>query len=401
MFGKKLWRQLVCALPFLLAAPLHAEYRLNLQTPASPVAQQIYDLHNLILLVCFVIFIIVFGVMFVALVKHRKSVGHQAVQFHENTKLEIVWTIIPFIILVGMAYPTTKTIFDMRNTGHPDMTIKVTGHQWIWEYEYMGEGVRFLSNLSTPQDQIDNKVEKDPHYLLEVDNPMVVPTGKKVRVLLTATDVIHSWWVPTFGVKQDAIPGFIHEAWFTVDNPGTYRGQCAELCGVRHGYMPVVVEAVDPASYTAWLTRQKATMAEAAAASAKTYTLAELKSHGEKVFTTSCAMCHQATGQGVPGTFPPLVEGAPFAAAKGMTDPIETRGFWKDGKIVLGPKEKHLDIVMHGITGTAMPAFAGQLSDFDIAAVITFERNNWGNHTGDMIQPSEVATLRKSTGKSS
>lgn len=401
MFRKTNFLRLTSALTLFLASPLHAEYRLNLQTPATPIAQQIYDLHNLILLVCLFIFIVVFGVMFYALFKHRKSVGHQAVQFHENTRLEIIWSIIPFFILLGMAYPTTKTIFAMRNTGHPDMSIKVTGHQWMWEYEYLGENVRYLSNLATPQDQIENKVEKGPHYLLEVDNPMVVPTGKKVRVLLTATDVIHSWWVPAFGVKQDAIPGFIHEAWFTVEKPGTYRGQCAELCGVRHGYMPIVVEAVEPASYTAWLARQKITMAEAAAASSKTYTLDELKAHGEKVFTTNCAMCHQATGQGVAGTFPPLIGGAPFMAGKSMTDPLSERGFWKADKIVLGPKDKHLDIVMHGITGTAMPAFAGQLSDFDIAAVISYERNNWGNTAGDFVQPAEVAALRKTTGKPS
>ncbi len=387
------------ALPLgILAGAAQAEYRLNLQTPATPIAHQIYSLHNLILLVCLLIFFVVFGVMFYALVKHRKSVGHQAVQFSENTRLEIIWTVIPFFILIGMAYPTTRTIFDMRNTGHPDLSIKVTGHQWMWEYEYMGEGVRYLSSSSTPRDQIDNKADKDEHYLLEVDKPMVVPTGKKVRVLLASTDVIHSWWVPAFGVKQDAIPGFIHEAWFEVEKPGTYRGQCAELCGVGHGYMPIVVEAMAPDQYDAWLGKQKASAAAEAAASSKTFTLDELKAQGEKVFMTSCAVCHQANGQGTPGVFPPLADGSPFAAGPNMTDPLTQRGFWKDGKIVLGPKDKHLDIVMHGIGGTPMPAFAGQLSDVDIAAVITFERNNWGNHSGDVIQPSEVAALRKNAG---
>lgn len=379
-------------------ASAHADYQLNLQPPITPIAHQIYGLHNLIMLVCLLIFFVVFGVMFYALYKHRKSVGHEPVQFHHNTRLEIIWTIIPFFILIGMAYPTTKTIFDMRNTGHPDLSIKITGHQWQWEYEYMGEGVRYISSLSTPQDEINNKTEKTPNYLLEVDNPMVVPTGKKVRVLLTAVDVIHSWWVPQLGVKQDAFPGFIHEAWFEVEKPGTYRGQCTELCGVGHGYMPIVVEAMEPEKYAAWLTGQKTKATEAADASGKTYTLNDLKAHGEKVFMTNCAVCHQATGQGIPGTFPPLINGAPFAAAQNMTDPLVQRGFWKDGKIVLGSREHHVDIVMHGITGTPMPAFGAQLSDFDIAAVISYERNNWTNTAGDLVQPADVAALRKSAG---
>lgn len=384
--------------PLFFAAAAHAEYRLNLQPPATPVAHEIYGLHNLILLVCLLIFIVVFGVMFYALVKHRKSVGHEAVQFHENIRLEIIWTIIPFFILIGMAYPTTKTIFAMRNSGHPDMSIKVTGHQWRWEYEYIGEGVRYVSSSSTPRDQIDNKAGKNPNYLLEVDNPMVVPIGKKIRVLLTSSDVIHSWWVPQFGVKQDAIPGFIHEAWFQVEKPGTYRGQCAELCGVGHGFMPVVVEAMAPDRYAAWLRERKASAAEAAAASGMIFTLDELKTRGGEVFMTNCAVCHQANGQGTPGAFPPLVEGAPFSAGKNMTDPLAERGFWKADKIVLGPRERHLDIVMRGIPGTPMPAFAGQLSDADIAAVVSYERNSWGNHTGNAIQPAEVSVLRKPAG---
>ncbi|HEY3327079.1 MAG TPA: cytochrome c oxidase subunit II [Novimethylophilus sp.] len=390
---------LLSAFPIIFfASATHAEYQLNLQTPATPIAHEIYQLHNLILLVCLFIFIVVFGVMFYALYKHRKAVGHQAVQFHENTRLEIIWTIIPFFILIGMAYPTTKTIFAMRNAGHPDISIKVTGHQWMWEYEYISEGVRYLSSSSTPRDQIDNKADKGEHYLLEVDHPMVVPTGKKVRVLLTSTDVIHSWWLPQFGVKQDAIPGFIHEAWFQVEKPGTYRGQCAELCGVGHGFMPIVVEAMAPEEYSAWLARQKASTAEQAAASSRTFTLDELKAQGEKAFMANCAVCHQATGQGTAGVFPPLIDGAPFSAGKNMTDPLTERGFWKADKIVLGPKNRHLDIVMHGIPGTPMPGFSGQLSDVDIAAVISYERNSWGNHTGDVIQPAEVSALRKPAG---
>lgn len=367
----------------------------NLPPPATITARQIYDLHTLILLVCVVIFVIVFGIMFYSLYKHRKSLGHQAVQFHQHRTLEIVWSIIPFLILAGMAYPATKVILDMKDTSASDMSIKITGHQWKWEYEYMGEGVRYISSLATPQAQIDNQAAKDVDYLRETDRPLVVPTGKKVRLLVTADDVIHSWWVPEFGVKQDAIPGFIKEAWFRVDNPGTYRGQCAELCGVGHGFMPIVVEALPPEKYAAWLQEQKVAVAAAAAGAGKTYTLEDLKAHGEKVFAANCVLCHQANGQGLPGAFPPLINGAAFAAAEQLTAPLAERGFWKDGKIVLGSKEKHLDIVMHGISGSAMQAFDKQLSDLDIAAVITYERNSWGNQTADVIQPLEVKALRK------
>ncbi|HSI94469.1 MAG: cytochrome c oxidase subunit II [Methylophilaceae bacterium] len=381
----------------LFATSAHADYQFNLQTAATPIATEIYDLHNLILLVCLIIFVIVFGVMFYSLYKHRKSVGHKASQFSHNTKLEIVWTIIPFFILVGMAFPTTQTILRMKNVEGTDMSIKVTGRQWYWEYEYMDAGINYVSNLATPRDQIDNKAEKTAHYLLEVDQPMVVPTGKKVRLLLTASDVIHAWWIPAFGVKQDAIPGFINEAWFQVDKPGIYRGQCAELCGVGHGFMPIVVEAMPQEQYDAWLKSQKDKLAATAEAATKDYTLDELKIRGEAVFNSRCAACHQANGQGIPGVFPPLVEGATFANQDTLKRLAE-RGFAKDGKIVLGPKDKHLDIVMHGIPGTAMQALGEQMTDLEVAAVITYERNNWGNKAGDVLQPSEVATVRKPKG---
>lgn len=383
----------------LLTGQAQAALNFNLQSPVTPIAHQIYNLHTLILLVCLLIFFVVFGFMFYALFKHRKSTGHQASHFHQNFRLEVIWTLIPFLILIGIAIPTTKTVLAMKNVEHSDMNIKVTGHQWMWEYEYLGEGVRYVSNLGTPRDQIDNKVVKGAHYLLEVDRPLVVPTGKKVRILLTSADVIHSWWLPQFGVKQDAIPGFIHEAWFQVEKPGTYRGQCAELCGVGHGFMPVVVEALPPEQYDDWLKTQKISLAETSSASSKTYTLAELTTHGEKVYLSRCAACHQANGQGIAGMFPPLIDGAPFSAGAGVTTPLAERGFWKDGKVVLGSKERHLDILMNGITGTAMQPMAAQLSDFDIAAVVSYERNSWGNKTGDTIQPAEVAALRKGVAK--
>lgn len=377
--------------------PASAAYQFNLQPAATPVATEIYELHNLILLICLVIFIVVFGVMFYALYKHRKSVGHVPSQFSHNTKLEVVWTIIPFFILVGMAFPTTQTVLRMKNIEGSDMSIKVTGRQWNWEYDYMEAGVKYVSNLSTPRDQIDNKVAKSEHYLLEVDHPLVVPTGKKVRLLLTASDVIHAWWIPAFGVKQDAIPGFINEAWFQVDKPGIYRGQCAELCGVGHAFMPVVVEAKSPEEYAAWLAEKKAALLAEAEAATRDYSLEDLVKRGEGVFTARCAACHQATGKGIPGVFPPLIEGETFGNPDTMKR-LADRGFAKDGKIVMGPKDKHLDIVMHGIPGSAMAALGEQMSDLDVAAVITYERNHWGNKTGDLVQPAEVAALRKSKG---
>lgn len=352
-----------------------AGYELNLQTPETPIAGQIYHLHTLIMYVVLAIFVVVFGAMFYSIYAHRKSKGHEAANFHENTTVEVIWTIIPFFILIGMAYPATKTVLAMKNTSSPDMTVKVTGYQWKWEYDYLQDGIHFFSNLATPKDQIDNKMAKNVNYLLEVDEPMVVPTGKKIRVLITASDVIHAWWVPAFGVKQDAIPGFIRDTWFTVENPGTYRGQCAELCGKDHGYMPIVVEAKTPEDYAKWVADRKVKMAATALADdpSKVYTLAELSSKGEKVYATHCAACHQASGAGVPGAFPAL-----------------------DGsKMATGDKAAHINIVMHGKSGTAMAAFAPQLSDTEIAAVVTYERNAWGNHTGDMIQPSEIKALRK------
>jgi cytochrome c oxidase subunit 2 len=377
-----------------LALPAKA-VQYNLQTPVTPIAHQIYDLHTWILLVCLFIFVVVFGFMFYALFKHRKSVGHQAANFHHNTKIEVIWTLIPFLILIGIAYPTTQTVFAMRNMEEADINIKVTAFQWLWEYEYMDQGVSIVSNLATPRDQIDNKAPKSDHYLLEVDNPMVVPTDKKIRILLTSKDVIHSWWVPQLGVKQDAIPGFIHEAWFTVEKPGLYRGQCAELCGVGHGFMPIVVQAIPPAEYEQWLATKKIAAADAGVAVDKTYTMEELKAQGEKVYAGRCALCHQANGMGVPGAFPPLVDGAAFSAGAELTGPLEKRGFWKNGKIVLGPKDQHTDIVVHGISGTVMQSFGQQLNDLEIAAVVTYERNHWGNKTGDIVQPAEVAALRK------
>ena len=356
----------------------HADMQLNLQQPETIIAHEIYELHTVILLICFVIFIVVFGAMFYALWKHRKSVGHRAEQFHENTTVEIIWTIIPFLILIGMAIPATKTVLAMKDSSSPDMTIKVTGFQWKWRYDYLDEDIGFYSTLTTPLDQIENRAPKGEHYLLEVDNPVVVPIGKKVRVLITANDVIHAWWIPAFGVKQDAIPGFVRDSWFKIEQPGTYRGQCAELCGKDHGFMPIVVEAVKEEQYKEWVAQQQSKKSQTSAAAAadvnKTYTLDELKGEGEKVYTKTCVACHQANGQGMPPTFPAL----------------------SGGKIATGPMAGHIDIVVNGSKkNPAMVAWKNQLSDLEIAGVITYERNSFGNKLGDMVQPKDIAAARK------
>ena len=369
--------RLIGGLPLALCAGLaSAAYQLNFQAPVTRVASEIYDLHMLMMYIILVIFCVVFGVMFYSIYAHRKSVGHKAEQFHENTTVEIIWTVIPFVILVGMAWPATKTLIAFKDTSNPDITIKATGYQWKWGYDYLkgeGEGVAFLSALATPQDQIHNQKPKGENYLLEVDNPLVVPVGKKVRILTTANDVIHSFWVPAFGIKQDAIPGFVRDAWFKADKEGTYRGQCAELCGKDHGFMPIVVEVVSPEKYTEWVGAQKAKVAAAAEDPNKQWSADELKARGEKVYAANCAACHQATGKGLPPAFPAL-----------------------DGsKIATGGKKAHIDMVLNGKAGTAMAAFAKQLSDTDIAAVVTYERNAWGNKTGDAVQPAEVKAARK------
>lgn len=353
------------------AQPIAAEYAINLAPPASGIAQQIYDLHTLVLWICFGIFLVVFLPMFYAIWRHRKSRGHQAHPFHDHPLLEMAWTAAPAVILVAMAIPTTKVVLAMKDTSASEISIKVTGRQWKWEYEYLGQDLKFISNLATPQEQIANQAPKNEHYLLEVDRPLMVPTGKKIRLLFTAEDVIHSWWVPALGVKQDAVPGFIRDAWFKVDAPGTYRGQCAELCGVGHAFMPVVVEAVPPAQFAAWIEAQKTQLAAAKTSAQKELPLAELIAQGEKVYAANCTACHQADGAGIPGTFPAL-DGSP---------------------LVTGPRAAHLERVFNGKAGTAMQAFGKQLSDLEIAAVVSYERNSWHNKTGDAVQALEVAAL--------
>jgi len=359
-----------------MAAGEQSKY--NLPEPQSVIAQDIYDQHIWLMWICLVIFIGVFGVMFYSILKHRKSLGYKAANFHHSTSVEIIWTIVPCIILVVMAWPATKTVIAMKDTSSPDMTIKATGYQWMWGYDYLqgeGEGISFFSKLSTPRDQIQNKAPKGKNYLLEVDNRVVVPVGKKVRVILTANDVIHAWWVPALGIKQDAIPGFIRDTWFTADTPGIYRGQCAELCGKDHGYMPIVVEVMEEGDYAQWVSAQLSAAEEAteqAEVDVNTeFTLDELNAKGEQVYAAHCAACHQPNGQGIPGAFSAL-----------------------DGsELVNGPVAGHIDIVINGKANTAMTPF-GHLSDLDLAAVITYERNAWSNDTGDVVQPSDINELR-------
>lgn len=350
--------------------------QMNFQPPVTGIAEEIYSLHNMMLIICLVIFVGVFGVMFYSIFKHRKSLGHKPATFHESTAVEIAWTVVPFLIVIGMALPATKTVVAMKDTSNADLTIKVTGMQWKWGYDYLhgeGEGISFLSALSTPREQVvDPTKVKNDNYLIEVDNPVVVPVNRKVRLVLTANDVIHSWMIPAFGVKQDAIPGFVRDTWFQAERTGVYRGQCAELCGKEHAFMPIVVNVVTDEEYTAWVDGKKKEMAAKADDPNKTWTIDELTKRGEKVYASNCVACHQANGKGVPGSFPAL-----------------------DGsKIVNGPKADNMNIVLNGKGG--MPPWKGVLSDTEIAAVITYIRNSWSNKAPEnIIQPAEVLAAHK------
>lgn len=353
--------------------------RYNLQDPNSALGESIYDLHNMILWVCLLIFVGVFSVMFYAVFKHRKSTGHKAAHFHENTLVEVVWTVVPFLVLIGIAVPATRTLVQARDTTAADITIKVTGYQWKWSYDYLkgdGEGISFVSKLATPREQIDGTAPKGENYLLEVDEPLVVPVGKKVRIVLTAADVLHAWWVPALAVKQDAIPGFVRDTWFRAEREGTFRGQCAELCGKDHGFMPIVVNVLSADNYAKWIDERKKKMAASADDPNKEWSADELKARGEQVFAQNCVACHQATGMGIPGTFPAL----------------------NGSKIATGPHDQSIATVLHGVIRdgkpTAMQSFK-QLSDVELAAVLTYVRNAWDNKAGDVVKPAEVKAARE------
>lgn len=348
----------------------------NLRPGVTAISQQVYGLHMTIFYICCAIGVVVFGAMFWAIIHHRKSKGAKPASFHESTKVEIVWTVIPFLILIGMAIPATKTLLAMEDPSNADLTVQVTGSQWKWHYKYFDYELEYYSLLASDQDEITGKRAKRENYLLEVDRPLVLPVGKKVRFLMTSEDVIHSWWVPDFAVKKDANPGFINEAWTIIDEPGIYRGQCAELCGKDHGFMPVVVIAKEQDEFDEWMAEQQQAYQQAKqeeqALLAMTMDEAELMSVGEQVYDKHCAACHQANGEGLPGVFPAL----------------------KDSPIALGDVDAHIDIIVNGKAGTAMQAFGKQLTLKEIAAVTTYERNAWGNDTGDLVQAKDVAALK-------
>lgn len=361
------------ALSLLLTSSLAgADWTVNMREGVTEISRQVYELHMIIFGVCVVIGIIVFGIMLVSMLMHRKSVDAKPASFHENTRLEIIWTIIPVLILVAMAWPATTTLRAMYDPGESELDIKVTGYQWKWQYTYLNDDpakeVQFMSALATPRQEIQNRAAKGEHYLLNVDNPLVIPVDTRVKFLITAEDVIHSWWVPDFAIKKDAVPGFVHAAWAIVEEPGIYRGQCAELCGKDHGFMPVVVRAVEQSEYEQWLADKQTEAQEVYETVGKEWTMEELMEKGEQVYNQNCVTCHQANGQGIPPAFPPLT-GSPLTN---------------------GPIEGHADIVLNGKSGTAMQAFSAQLNAAELAAVITYERNALGNSVGDMIQPSEV-----------
>ncbi|KHT47770.1 cytochrome B559 subunit alpha [Vibrio sinaloensis] len=359
-----------------VATTLAEENTFNMTQGVTDISGQVYDLHMLIFYICVAIAVVVFGIMFYSMYHHRKSKGAVAANFHESTKVEVIWTVIPIIILVLMAIPATKTLVAMEDTSQSDLTVKITGSQWKWHYSYFNEDVEFFSLLATSQKSIDGLEEKGAHYLLEVDNPLVLPINRKVRFLMTSDDVIHSWWVPDFAVKKDTIPGFINEAWTRIDEPGIYRGQCAELCGRAHGFMPIVVHAMEETQYDQWLADKKAEIEqakqEAAASLTATLSKQELIDIGMQVYVDRCAVCHQANGAGIPGAFPAITGSA----------------------VATGDISEHIDVIVNGRAGTAMQAFANQLTDKEIAAVVTYQRNGLGNNAGDVVQAADVNAFK-------
>ena len=350
-------------------------YQVNMEPGVTAVGADIFSLHMLIFWICVVIGIVVFGVMFYSIYAHRKSRGVTPATFHESTKVEIAWTVVPFLILLGMAVPATSTLIDVYDTEDAEIDILVTGYQWKWKYEYLqdnGENVSFFSNLKTSQEEIYNTDDKGQFYLLAVDEPLVIPVDTKVRFLVTAYDVIHSMWVPELAVKKDAIPGFINETWTRAEKTGIYRGQCAELCGKDHGFMPVVVNVVERDEYDAWLADKQAQAAEIAALMEQTFTMDDLMARGQDVYNRACLACHGANGEGGVGK---AIAGSAIA---------------------MGPIDGHFDIVINGSrANAAMQAFGGQLNDVDMAAVLTFQRNAFGNNMGEMVQPIDVYNYKQ------
>jgi len=351
-------------------------WQMNMYRGVTPLSKDMYKLHMTAMGVCAGIGIIVFGVMLYALIMHRKSIGHEAAKFHTNTRLELIWSLIPFLILIGLAFPATKTLIRMDDSAESEVTIKVVGYQWKWEYQYLDQGIRYFSQLSTPFTQIENKEPKGRWYLLEVDKPLVVPIHKKIRFLVTSNDVVHSWWIPKLGIKRDAIPGFMHESWARIDKPGNYRGQCAELCGINHGFMPIVVKAVSEAEFDAWVQQQPKVMENGKLPLIEpqvTMTRAELMNLGKARYDAVCSACHKVDGTGLVPLYPAL----------------------KHSAITVGhPVSRHIKLILTGVPGSAMQPYAEALTDAEIAAIVTYERNAFGNNTNDEIQPADVFALR-------
>jgi cytochrome c oxidase subunit II len=350
--------------------------QLNLHPPVSPVAVEQAWLHWYIMIICIVIFIAVFGVMFYSIFKHRKSKGAKAASFHESVTVEIAWTVVPFVIVIGMALPATKTVVAMKDTTNADLTIKVTGYQWKWGYDYVrgeGEGIGFLSTLDPAQREMSDSGHPPPvdDYLLKVDHPLVVPVDKKIRIITTASDVIHAFFVPSLGIQETALPGFVRSGWFRAEKVGTYYGQCSQLCGKEHSYMPIQVKVLSQADYTAWVDGQKKALAALADDPAKEWKLDELLARGEKVFAGNCVVCHGAQGQGGVGK---KLDGSPT--------------------VLDADKAKQIGVLLNGQNNGAMPAWK-QLSDTELAAVITYTKNSWTNKTGQIVQPAEVVAARK------
>jgi len=366
----------ICLSLLTIPNKVMAKSSFNMTQGVTEISGKVYDLHMLIFYICCAIALVVFGAMFYAIINHRQSKGAVAAKFHESTKVEVIWTVIPVLILIAMAIPATTTLMAMEDTSKSDLTIKITGSQWKWHYSYFGQEIEFFSLLATSSNEIDGIEEKGAHYLLEVNHPLVLPINRKIRFLLTSDDVIHSWWVPDFAVKKDTVPGFINEAWTKIDKAGIYRGQCTELCGQAHGFMPIVVHAMEENDYEIWQLNKKQEIEqqklEAAKSLANNITLEALMIIGKKVYLERCSVCHQPNGLGLGAVFP-AISGSPIAT---------------------GDVSIHIDTVVNGRSGTAMQPFANQLTDKEIAAVITYQRNAWDNKTGDAIQASDINAFK-------
>ena len=369
-------RKFIYALPVLAPTSVFSEASdYNMTVGVTEVSREIFDLHMLIMWICVWIGVVVFGIMFYSLFKYRKSTGAKASKFDDHFWLEITWTLAATVILVGMAIPSTTVMIIAYDDREGDINIMVTGYQWKWEYKYLEDDISFFSNLATSQEQIDNEIPKGEFYLSEVDEPLVIPINKRIRFLITGNDVIHSWWVPDFAVKQDAVPGFINTAWTNVPKPGIYRGACTELCGINHAFMPVVVRAVEQDEYDAWVVEKIALAEEEKLLTEKVWTKAELVERGEGVYLKNCVACHQTNGQGLPPVFPALV----------------------GSEIVMRDKARNIEILMEGVQGAAMQSFANQLSEVDMASVITYTRESWSNGKdgdGEIVTPQDIVDYK-------